>query len=83
MDINICHLSDVLTVGITKMLFSRRDMEPAQRTNAFKIADSLSEVLQSHISWKRLGKGLIRFLSPVPEMQLHVYFILTKTFSIY
>ncbi|KAF9291581.1 hypothetical protein BGZ88_006823 [Linnemannia elongata] len=40
--------------GITKMLFSRRDMEPAQRTNAFKIADSLSGVLQSHINWKRL-----------------------------
>ncbi|KAK3827071.1 MAG: hypothetical protein J3R72DRAFT_374295 [Linnemannia gamsii] len=40
--------------GITKMLFSRREMEPAQRTNAFKIADSLSEVLQSHITWKRL-----------------------------
>ncbi|KAF9145192.1 hypothetical protein BGX30_010067 [Mortierella sp. GBA39] len=40
--------------GITKMLFSRREMEPAQRTNAFKIADSLSGVLQSHISWKRL-----------------------------
>ncbi|KAK5815411.1 hypothetical protein F5H01DRAFT_279335, partial [Linnemannia elongata] len=42
--------------GITKMLFSRRDMEPAQRTNAFKIADSLSGVLQSHINWKRLGR---------------------------
>lgn len=66
MDIHVCHLPYVLLVGITKMLFSRREMEPAQRTNAFKIADSLSGVLQSHISWTRLGKGLIRFLSPVP-----------------
>ncbi|KAG0319507.1 hypothetical protein BGZ97_002029 [Linnemannia gamsii] len=41
--------------GITKMLFSRREMEPAQRANAFKIADSLSRVLQSHITWKRLN----------------------------
>ncbi|KAG0268219.1 hypothetical protein BGZ95_002557, partial [Linnemannia exigua] len=40
--------------GITKMLFSRREMELTQRTNAFKIADSLSGVLQSHIGWKRL-----------------------------
>ncbi|KAF9909831.1 hypothetical protein EC991_008002 [Linnemannia zychae] len=40
--------------GITKMLFSRREMEPVQRTNAFKIADSLSSVLQSHVTWKRL-----------------------------
>ncbi|KAF9935205.1 hypothetical protein FBU30_006290 [Linnemannia zychae] len=39
--------------GITKMLYSRREMEPAQRVNAFKIADSLSKVLQSHINWKR------------------------------
>ncbi|KAG0215073.1 hypothetical protein BGX33_001508 [Mortierella sp. NVP41] len=40
--------------GITKMLFSRREMEPTQRTNAFKIADSLSRVLLAHIAWKRL-----------------------------
>ncbi|KAG0297593.1 hypothetical protein BGZ96_005696 [Linnemannia gamsii] len=43
--------------GITKMLFSRREMEPAQRANAFKIADSLSGVLQSHITWKRLNSS--------------------------
>lgn len=63
-------------VGITKMLFSRRDMEPAQRTNAFKIADSLSGVLQSHINWKRLGRHPF-FSAQSTEVHLEI-FVLTK-----
>ncbi|KAF9960631.1 hypothetical protein BGZ70_008530 [Mortierella alpina] len=43
--------------GITKMLFTRRDIESAQRANAFKVADSLSGVLQSHIAWTRIDGG--------------------------
>ena len=46
--------------GITKMLFTRRDIESAQRANAFKVADSLSRVLQSHIAWSRIGKIIIQ-----------------------
>jgi hypothetical protein len=47
-----CYFSPL---GITKMLFHRRDVDAVQRGSAFKIADSLSRVLQSHISWKRPG----------------------------
>ncbi|KAG0302120.1 hypothetical protein BGZ98_007782, partial [Dissophora globulifera] len=62
--INVKYLKFVLTQiphyltpmyqGITKMLFNRRDIEAAQRTHSFQIADSLSNLLQAHISWKRL-----------------------------
>ncbi|KAG0275588.1 hypothetical protein BGZ95_008615 [Linnemannia exigua] len=47
------HYITPLYQGITKMLFHRRDVDAVQRGSAFKIADSLSRVLQSHISWKR------------------------------
>ncbi|KAF9998708.1 hypothetical protein BGZ65_005821, partial [Modicella reniformis] len=39
--------------GLTKMLFNRRDTEYAQRTNSFKVANALSNVLRAHISWER------------------------------
>ncbi|KAF9353291.1 hypothetical protein BGX26_008924 [Mortierella sp. AD094] len=45
--------------GMTKVLFNRRDMESTQRTNAFKVADAVSKVLQSHVSWERPSKSNI------------------------
>ncbi|KAF9927616.1 hypothetical protein FBU30_003038 [Linnemannia zychae] len=51
----IPHYITPLYQGITKMLFHRRDVDSVQRGNAFKIADSLSRVLQSHLSWERLA----------------------------
>ncbi|KAF9173026.1 hypothetical protein BGX20_004283 [Mortierella sp. AD010] len=45
--------------GMTKVLFNRRDMESTQRTNAFSVADAMSKVLQSHISWERPLKSSI------------------------
>lgn len=48
--------SKLAVVGITKMLFHRRDVDAVQRGSSFKIAGSLSRVLQSHISWTRPGK---------------------------
>lgn len=37
------------------MLIIRREVEAGHRTNAFKIADSLCRVIQSHVSWTRIG----------------------------
>ncbi|KAG0374801.1 hypothetical protein BGX24_009910 [Mortierella sp. AD032] len=53
------HYITPLYQGITKMLFHRRDVDSAQRAGAFKIADSLSRVLQSHISWKRSADAAV------------------------
>ncbi|KAK3832797.1 MAG: hypothetical protein J3R72DRAFT_372754, partial [Linnemannia gamsii] len=53
------HYITPLYQGITKMLFHRRDVDSAQRAGAFKIADSLSRVLQSHISWKRSADAVV------------------------
>ncbi|KAF8929383.1 hypothetical protein BGZ58_008999, partial [Dissophora ornata] len=50
----IPHYLTPMYQGITKMLFNRRDIEAAQRAHSFQIADSLSTLLQAHISWKRL-----------------------------
>ncbi|KAI7822225.1 hypothetical protein BC939DRAFT_194256 [Gamsiella multidivaricata] len=64
--INAKHFNFVLTQtpncltpmyqGLAKMLFYRRDVDSTQRANAFKIAGSLSRVLQAHISWQRQEK---------------------------
>ncbi|KAG0347069.1 hypothetical protein BG004_000179 [Podila humilis] len=51
----IPHYLTPMYQGITKMLIVRREMEPGHRTNAFKIADSLTRVLQSHINWTRIN----------------------------
>ncbi|KAF9206640.1 hypothetical protein BGZ49_002096 [Haplosporangium sp. Z 27] len=48
----IPHYLTPLYQGMIKMLFHRRDIEPAQRAHSFQIADSLSKVLQEHITWK-------------------------------
>ncbi|KAF9096459.1 hypothetical protein BGX23_011187 [Mortierella sp. AD031] len=53
------HYITPLYQGITKMLFNRRDVDSVQRTNAFMIADSLSRVLQSHVSWKRPAEAAV------------------------
>ncbi|KAF9118932.1 hypothetical protein BGW39_000739, partial [Mortierella sp. 14UC] len=53
------HYVTPLYQGITKMLFHRRDVDSVQRGSAFKIADSLSRVLQSHISWKRPADAVV------------------------
>ncbi|KAF8985816.1 hypothetical protein BGZ46_001784 [Entomortierella lignicola] len=45
--------------GMMKALFNRRDMETTQRTNAFKVADALSMVLQSHVLWERPSKSSV------------------------
>ncbi|KAF9186277.1 hypothetical protein BGZ51_006019 [Haplosporangium sp. Z 767] len=62
----IPHYITPMYQGITKMLFNRRDMESSQRANAFKIADSLTRVLQSHVSWSRLEK-------PAPVADIYNY----------
>ncbi|KAG0010498.1 hypothetical protein BGZ80_001435, partial [Entomortierella chlamydospora] len=48
----IPHYLTPMYQGMVKMLFHRRDIEPTQRAHSFQIADSLSKVLQEHISWK-------------------------------
>ncbi|KAI8602492.1 hypothetical protein EDD21DRAFT_320345 [Dissophora ornata] len=53
----IPHYLTPMYQGITKMLFNRRDIEAAQRAHSFQIADSLSTLLQAHISWKRLAES--------------------------
>jgi hypothetical protein len=55
------------------MLFNRRDVEATQRAHSFQVADSLSKVLEAHLTWKRLGTFLycccsqdfFRFMAPV------------------
>ncbi|KAF8948924.1 hypothetical protein BGZ47_001133 [Haplosporangium gracile] len=53
------HYITPLYQGITKMLFHRRDVDAVQRGSAFKIADALSRVLQSNISWKRPAEAAV------------------------
>ncbi|KAK5816821.1 hypothetical protein F5H01DRAFT_405347 [Linnemannia elongata] len=53
------HYITPLYQGITKMLFHRRDVDAVQRGSAFKIAGSLSRVLQSHISWARPAEAAV------------------------
>ncbi|KAG0340869.1 hypothetical protein BG000_010885 [Podila horticola] len=50
----IPHYLTPMYQGITKMLIIRREVEAGHRTNAFKIADSLCRVIQSHVSWTRI-----------------------------
>ncbi|KAI7827971.1 hypothetical protein BC939DRAFT_76403 [Gamsiella multidivaricata] len=54
----IPHYLSPMYQGITKMLFNRRDIEATQRAHSFQVADSLSKVLQAHISWKRLDTNV-------------------------
>ena len=53
--------SDLFSIGITKLLYSRREVEAPHRVNAFKIADSLSKVLQSHVTISRIRKSTRAF----------------------
>ncbi|KAG0255139.1 hypothetical protein BG011_005308 [Mortierella polycephala] len=55
----IPHYITPMYLGISKMLYNRRDYEEPHRANAFKIADSLSRVLQSNIEWRRIDGGLL------------------------
>ncbi|KAG0205736.1 hypothetical protein BGX28_002703 [Mortierella sp. GBA30] len=55
----IPHYISPMYQGITKMLFNRRDMESSQRANAFRIADSMSKLLQTHVEWGRIAKSTV------------------------
>ncbi|KAF9195150.1 hypothetical protein BGZ51_004577 [Haplosporangium sp. Z 767] len=55
----IPHYITPMYLGISKMLYNRRDYEEPHRANAFKIADSLSGVLRSNIEWRRIDGGLL------------------------
>ncbi|KAG0269162.1 hypothetical protein DFQ27_004558 [Actinomortierella ambigua] len=49
----LTHFISRLYHGIAKMLFARRDFEKVQRSQAFKVADSLAKVLQANVTWTR------------------------------
>ncbi|KAF9918729.1 hypothetical protein BX616_006259 [Lobosporangium transversale] len=53
----IPHYLTPMYQGMVKMLFNRRDVEASQRAHSFQIADSLSRVLQGHVSWKLLDSS--------------------------
>ncbi|CAG8444226.1 3604_t:CDS:10 [Ambispora leptoticha] len=38
--------------GLTKMLFSRKSPEAYQKKQAFKVSDTIAEVLRDHLIWK-------------------------------
>ncbi|KAF9976767.1 hypothetical protein BGZ73_007902 [Actinomortierella ambigua] len=68
----LTHFISRLYHGIAKMLFARRDFEKVQRAQAFKVADSLTRVLQSHITWTRATSADQMFKYPYLSTMLRL-----------
>ncbi|GBC34534.2 DUF913-domain-containing protein [Rhizophagus irregularis DAOM 181602=DAOM 197198] len=52
----ISHIPSCLTSlfqGLAKMLFTRKSPDASQKASAFKVSDSIAEVLSDHLTWHR------------------------------
>lgn len=45
-----------LVIGLAKSLFPRRSPDMFHKQHAFKIGESIADVMLQHLTWKRLGK---------------------------